>query len=200
MSPISSTLAGASTRGYGGLGASVVLPATSSYESIQTTVLGSANSTITFSSIPATFTHLQLRILARTSDTSESEDFAGIRFNGDTGSNYVHHAMYSTGSGSAGAGVDRPVTYAIAQRLPSNTAGANIFGAIVMDILDYRNTNKYTTTRNVGGHDRAGSGSLYHESNHWRNTDAVTSITIVTSTGLNFLTNSHFALYGIKGA
>jgi len=200
MSPISSTLAGASTRGYGGLGASVVLPVTNSYESIQTTVLSSANSTITFSSIPATFTHLQLRILARTSQTAEVDDFAAIRFNGDSGNNYVHHVLYSTGSGNAGSGEDRPFSSIPGQRLPSNTAGANIFGAIVMDILDYRNTNKYTITRNVGGNDRAGSGSLYHESNQWRNTDAVTSITITTSTGLNFLTNSHFALYGIKGA
>ncbi len=170
------------------------------FESIATTVLSTANSTITFSSIPSTFTHLQLRILARTSQTSETDDFAGIRFNGDSGNNYVHHAYLGTGTGTGSGGVDRPVSYVIAQRLSSNSTSANIFGAVVMDILDYRNTNKFTTTRNLGGYDRNGAGQIYFESNLWKDTSAITSITIVTSTGLNFLANSHFALYGIKGA
>ena len=177
-----------------------VAPDTGAMFPIGMVQVGSAgSSTITFSSIPSTYTHLQLRVLARTTDTVENDDFAKIRFNSDSGNNYVQHSLYGTGAG-AGAGVDRPNNAVFAQRLSTNKNAANIFGTFVLDILDYRNTNKYTTTRNIGGYDRNGGGQIFFESNLWQDTSAITSITITTSTGLNFTQYSSFALYGIKGA
>ena len=177
-----------------------VAPVTSSYESIATVTVGSGgSSSISFTSIPATYTHLQIRAIARTTVTSDT-DFMALQFNGDTGSNYVHHSLFGNGS-TAGAGVDRPVSFAIAQRLATNQNGSSIFGAVVMDILDYTNTNKYTTTRNIGGYDANGSGQIFLESNLWQNTSAINSITITPSNpgSFAFTQYSQFALYGIKG-
>lgn len=79
-----------------------------------------------------------------------------------------------------------------------STATANVFGAIVLDILDYADTNKYKTTRSLAGLDsNTAGGALQLASGSWRNTAAITSITF--SSGTNFQQYSTLALYGIKG-
>ena len=76
---------------------------------------------------------------------------------------------------------------------------ANSFGAYVVDVLDYANTNKYKTVRTLGGKDLNGSGQEGLYSNLWKNTNAITDITLKVVGGSNFVQYSHFALYGIKG-
>jgi hypothetical protein len=75
---------------------------------------------------------------------------------------------------------------------------ANVFNGYVVDVLDYANTNKYKTVRALQGFDSNGDGRIYLGSNLWKNTNAVTSITLTAFSG-NFVQYSHFALYGIKG-
>jgi predicted patatin/cPLA2 family phospholipase len=77
--------------------------------------------------------------------------------------------------------------------------GANIFGAGVIDILDYANTNKYKTVRALSGHDNNGSGYVNFESGLWMSTSAITSIKLFTA-GNVYAQYTQFALYGIKGA
>jgi hypothetical protein len=168
---------------------------TNSYESIAT-FTGSGNpSSVTFSSIPSTFKHLQIRWLSRNS-IAAPDDVISVQFNGDTASNYDLHFMYGDGS-SAGAIAltNRAEIYSGYQT--SNSAGANIYGAGIIDVLDYQNSNKYKTLRTLGGDDRNGAGTLYFGSGLWRSTSAITSVKLF-STG-TFATNSSFALYGIKG-
>ena len=164
----------------------------SSYESIATNTLTSAQPSITFSSIPATFTHLQLRctILA----SSANSDIQVV-FNGDTASNYSQHYLYGNGASAAAAGgANQPFFY-----LGINAGDTTYPVVSVADILDYRNTNKYKTARALNGFDRNGSGHAFFSSGNWRNTNAITSLTIFPNTG-DFNTYSSFALYGIKGA
>ena len=85
-------------------------------------------------------------------------------------------------------------------RFPGATSSANIFGAIVIDILDYANTSKYKTARLLGGADQNGSGEVWSHSGNWRNTTAISSIKLLEAVTGNFVQYSHFALYGIKGA
>jgi len=162
-----------------------------SFESIATVSVGSGgSSTISFTSIPQTYTHLQLRYIAQ--KTSNKSMY--IRFNSDSGTNYTNHALQGNGSSassdsSTGAnGTDIGA---------SDTAGN--FAAAIIDILDYRNTNKYTTIRNFWGVDNNGSGAVALKSGLWLNTAAITSITLVPDS-TNLVQYSHFALYGIKGA
>lgn len=67
-----------------------------------------------------------------------------------------------------------------------------------MDVLDYKNTNKYKTSRFLSGYDANGSGVIMLNSELWMSTAAITSITI-DNTGSNFAQYSSFALYGVRG-
>jgi len=171
---------------------------TNSYASIATTTVGGGGaSSITFSSIPATYTHLQIRAIARSAGGS-SEDEYRIRFNSDTGSNYSWH--YVLGNGSAASASAASTTERIQIRQMPTTAQAAGFGGLVLDIFDYANTSKYKTTRALGGYDVNGSGTISLNSGLWQNTNAITSITIANERTVNFVEYSSFALYGIKGA
>jgi hypothetical protein len=154
---------------------------------------GAAN--IEFTSIPSTYTHLQIRGIGRTTAATTSTAFYA-QFNSDTASNYNYHYMYadSTSVYSGGA-PNEPNIYAF--RTTGASAASNIFGAGVIDILDYKNTNKYKTLRSLSGENRNGDGYVFYCSGAWRSTSAITSIKLFYSSG-NFAQYSQFALYGIK--
>ena len=166
------------------------------FESIATVTVGSGGtSTITFSSIPSTYKHLQIRALARSSDSSGLDILYGNLNSDTTAGNYAKHIMYGFGSGSAGSyGSANDSGY---DGMASNFIGSSIFGAYIIDILDYANTNKYKTVRNLNGYDANGSGRIYFQSNLWKNTAAVSSLTFTTYGG-GFTQYSSFALYGVK--
>jgi len=85
--------------------------------------------------------------------------------------------------------------------LPRLQQSANCFGVVVIDILDYANTNKYKTTRALAGLDiNAAGGFIALRSGNWRNTNAITTITLKPESSRIFAQYSQFALYGIKGA
>ena len=175
----------------------------SSYESIATVTVGSGgSSTITFSSIPSTYTHLQIRALARTNRNTSAGDYYAVQFNSDTGANYIiGHQLYANGTtaGSFFNGASGNQFYI--ERIPALNSTASVFGGTVIDILDYRNTNKYKTTRALCGWDNNGTnGEIHLASGAWMSTNAITSIAITSGTLNNFVQYSHFALYGIKGA
>jgi hypothetical protein len=161
------------------------------FESIQTVTLGSAQSSISFSSIPSTYTHLQIRLLAA---TSIADRYFKMQYNSDTGSNYNYH--YLTGSGTAAsAGAVTSSAWVTAGFGPNSIS---FFGASVVDILDYKDTNKFKTNRNLEGADMNGAGGYVGiSSGCWRSTAAISSITLTPSSG-NFNQYSSFALYGIK--
>jgi len=175
-----------------------VAAVTNSYESIQTVTVGTPQSSIDFTSIPSTFKHLQVRYIARTSRSAEAEDLI-LQLNSDTGSNYSFHFLLGTGTNPPAAGAGANQTFIYVPTATASTAAANNFGAGVVDILDYGNTNKYKTVRNLGGEERNGNGTIAFESGAWLNTNAVSTVTFKTVSANNFATNSSFALYGIKG-
>ena len=168
-----------------------------SYDSLSAITIPSGGvSTITFSNIPSTYTHLQLRMMVRTT-ASQSTDFPYARFNSDSGANYSWHTLTGNGS-AASSGAATGDTYCILERCTGASATANMFGAIIVDILDYANTNKYKVTRSLGGVDTNGGGQVNLQSNMWLNTAAISSITIGSSTSVGLAEFSSFALYGVK--
>jgi hypothetical protein len=168
------------------------------YDSIATTTLGSTTATITFSSIPATYTHLQIRLIGRCNRAVEASDAVLMRFNSDTASNYSYHGLYGDGS-SAGTYGAASTTFATIMDCTAAGAAASIFGVGVCDILDYANTNKYKTVKSLQGFDRNGAGTLQLVSSNWRNTNAITSIDLTPANG-SWIQYTSAALYGIKGA
>jgi hypothetical protein len=172
-------------------------PTLGDFESIGTIIISSDTASVTFSSIPQTYKHLQVRILGRGTRVSPS-DYCNFQFNGDTASNYQEHQLYGTGSTPV-SGSDNIQTYINTMNIGGSSLAANTFGVGIMDILDYTNTNKYKTTRMLTGWDNnTANGVISFESGHWRSTNAITSIRFFPL-GANFVQYSHFALYGIKG-
>jgi len=177
-----------------------------SFESIATvTVGGGGSANVEFTSIPATYTHLQIRGIARNSHASNGGLNINMQFNSDTVSNYSHHYLgtYQGEGAAVWAGGTANESFIVPFLMPTNSLGANIFSTGVIDILDYKDTNKYKTIRGLGGYDMNGAVSGYNylnlNSGNWRSTSAITSIKLYGSTG-NFMQYSQFALYGIRGA
>lgn len=166
-------------------------------EPIATVLVGASGSNvITFSDIPQTYKHLQIRAIARDNGGSGEDDYA-IRLNGDTGTNYAYHYLMGNGvSASTSAGTSSSRIMALRLSTAVQNDG---FGGLIVDILDYANTNKYKTVRALGGYEVNSSGTIALSSGLWMNTDAVTSISIRNDRAVNFLQNSRFSLYGIKG-
>ena len=169
------------------------------YDSIATTTVSTATASITFSSIPATYTHLQLRGIGRSAQSGAGNN-NGIyaRFNSDSGANYAFHFLSGNGTAAGAAGVATQNELFINAANPRGGDTASVYSAQVIDILDYANTNKYKTVRALTGDDLNGSGIVRLFSGLWMSATAISSITL-TMEG-NFETYSQFALYGIKGA
>ena len=159
-----------------------------SYESIATQTVSSSVASVTFSSIPSTYKHLQLRMSAITASWLVTE------INGDTGANYKGHELRGNGStvNAYTSGDVNDILLTIAGYTTAPTVG-------VVDILDYANTSKYKTLRTFGGGDQNGTGIIDLTSGLWMSTSAINSIKILGYGASNLLQYSHFALYGIKG-
>ena len=160
-----------------------------SYESIST-ASPSGSSTFDFTSIPATYKHLQIRYA--TKGTSNGTGIR-VRFNSDTGSNYSVHYLY--GNGTSALTTSQVLTTSGVIGEVTTTTDTQSTG--IVDVLDYLSTNKNKTVRTLFGYDNNGTGAIYLNSVLWSATPAaISSITIFPSSGT--LTGS-FALYGIKG-
>ena len=176
------------------------LAPTTGFVSIATTTVDSGGTgTITFSSIPSVYKHLQVRALVRSSKV-DTTDMPWVKMNSDsTGSNYVSHSVSSNGATAYAGGVaDGSDTYIRFSRMAGSQNASGIFSPFIVDILDYKDTNKYKTIRSLGGNDTNSSdGWFYMGSGLWQSTSAVTSLTFGCSN--NFEQYSRIALYGIEG-
>ena len=159
--------------------------------------VGTATPSITFTSIPDTYKHLQIRAIGKSARSTTSSFL--ITVNGDSGSNYAWHFFWGDGGGSTTSGAEASATFIRVINF-IGTATANNFSAEVIDVLDYGSTSKNKTFRIIGGGDSNGAGGVHLQSGVWRNnTNAITSLTFTPSDSENFQPNSQFALYGIKG-
>jgi len=166
-----------------------------SFESIATISL-SGLSTATFSSIPTTYKHLQIRGIGRSNGTTGS--VVGLRFNSDTANNYQKTYINSSGS-SLVAGAPSAASYADIGVTATSITGASTFGVFLADIYNYRSTSQFKHLfANTGIEPNSTSGGTYQYSNYWSSTSAITSITVIIDANA-FDTNSTIALYGIKG-
>lgn len=173
-----------------------------SYDSIATVTVGAGgSSTVSFTSIPSTYKHLQVRYLAQTNRGTYGTDNILIRLNSDTGSNYSLHALTGDGASATASG-SANTTQFLSQA--TGSGASTTYGAGVMDLLEYANTNIYKTARILSGADHNGTiagygGQILFSSGGWRSTSAVTTIQFRPEFGSAFTQYSQFALYGIKG-
>jgi hypothetical protein len=174
-----------------------VAASTSSYESIATGTGTGLSATISFTSIPSTYKHLQIRGIAK--DTFANSNVFGmyVTFNSDTGSNYASHRLGGSSSAIYATGYASQTSIELRSYSVGNSA-TNIMGVSIMDIQNYTNTSQNKTLRAFGGVDKNGTGNIELCSGLWQNTSAITRIDLVTS-GTLWSSSTTFALYGIKG-
>lgn len=186
----------------GTIASSKLSAAPNSYESIATYVVGSGStSTVTFSSIPSTFKHLQVRAIIKSTTTGNDAwawSLQGYLNSDTTVANYAYHRIRGDGGSIDTSGAAN----AIGQLGFIPSAGlTNIFAPTIIDILDYTDTSKYKVFKAINGSDTNGVAQQFvgMQSQVWKNTNAVNAIELRPSSG-SFAQYTHFALYGIKGA
>ena len=156
----------------------------STYEKIATTTLGSSQGTVTFSSIPATYT--DLIIILNTTGTGSG--VKSLQFNSDTSSNYSCTVLY--GDGSAAGSARYSVGYI---DIFNSTTAQN---ANIIQINNYSNSTTYKTYLS-----RQNTAAVSVEAivGLWRSTSAINAVSLVASTN-NWASGSIFTIYGIKAA
>lgn len=193
-----------SDSGFNGTKYGDIMAGNTWMEPIATQLLGSSQASVTFNNIPQGYTHLQLRGIARCNAGNQIQQM-GIQFNGDTGNNYAFHALLGDGGSASSFGTASTNAFYM-ERLTYSVQTSGVFSAFVIDILDYTNQNKYKTSRVLGGYDNNGGGSYPGRvalgSGLWMNTSPITSLTLINAnTGgtFNFVANTRFSLYGLRG-
>ena len=175
--------------------ASSAVTTDNSFASIAT-ASGSAGS-YRISNIPQNYSHLQLRVYARTLGTNSSSLSVRLLFNEDGGTNYSYIVLAGNGSAASSGNEINKSNGPIVGYTVGNGAISNTYGYTVIDILDYSNTVKYKVTRSVTGTDFNGAGGFVAQfAGSWASFAPITSIQITSDDG-GFNTASYAALYGI---
>lgn len=175
----------------------------SAVEFIAKTELGSDTSSVSFTSIPGTYQHLQIRASVR--DTASA--YVGsisVQLGGasdspvDTGSNYVVNYIDVDGTSETGSGATSSTNISLGNATAAS-AGSEKFGGMFINILDYANTDKQTTVQAfLEAHYTAGnSARMRFTAGLWTDLEAVQTIKLIPN--VNFATHSVFTLYGLKG-
>jgi hypothetical protein len=162
------------------------------YDPIATTTLGANASTITFSSIPNTYTDLRVVIVPKSTGASDYNLF--YQFNGDTAINYSYTYMYGTGTAtnSGNAGVSK-------LNLIGGVGFKTTPSLYIADIFSYTGST-YKTILSSQSADYNGSGSTTVAVSLWRSTSAINQIVFSTDAGNQFATGTTVTIYGIKAA
>jgi len=161
--------------------------------------VGSAGAAyVEFTSIPATYKHLQLRFFMQEATSGGSFRGSVLQFNGTTSSgNYKNHQISGNGSSASAYTSTNTSSIASGESKGFDTDPYN-FGVSIIDILDYANTNKLKTVRALNGYDANGSGVIVFNSGvYLTNNNAISSIKIIPET--TFTQYTQVALFGIKG-
>ena len=162
--------------------------AQNTYQALDTKTVGTAVSSVTFTSIPQGYTDL---VLVADAINATSVSVLGIRFNGDTTSNYSWTRMYGDGTNAAS---DRAAT----QTSGNIGATATTRNVNIAQIMNYSNATTYKTVIARGNNAGGATSAVV---SLWRATPAaITSLTVVDVNGYNFAVGSTFTLYGIAAA
>jgi len=157
-----------------------------------------SSGTITFSSIPQNYKHLQVRLDARVSGANLA---TSMRVNNDSSNLYARHALFGTGASVSAAGSASQTSISWIDFVTGSNSAANIEGVGILDIHDYSSTTKTKTIRLFGGYDTnngSDGGLITLQSGLYNSTSAVTRLDFLVASG-NWTTTTSFALYGMVG-
>jgi len=161
---------------------------TPTYTPLATVTLTSSASSVTFSSIPATYRDLVVVVAGSSSSNNSSPK--EFRLNGDSGNNYSEVFAFGTSSG-VGSDLYPNLSRAFMSR---NVSIANPGAIFILNLMDYSITDKHKSFLA-----RANRGGLQVEmtAGRWANTNAITSIEFGNSGADLWPATTVFTLYGI---
>ena len=161
------------------------MPAT--YEPIETKTIGTAIASVTFSSVPATYTDLVLVF----NGTSASNQNMELRFNGDTATNYSATRLYGDGTSAVSDRTSTSDVMLVGNLYTTQTAN-------ILQVMNYANA---TTFKTVLCRSNNAGAQVSTRVGLWRKTpEAITTILVRPAGGANFSIGCEFTLYGIKAA
>lgn len=159
---------------------------TPTYDLIEEKVLGSAQASVTFSSIPGTYKDLVLEYIGTNSDSNAG---ITIRCNGDTGANYSGTYLNGFSSGISStrqnARSDLDIFF-----------GSTTLTNAVANFMGYSSTNFH---KNIIVRDNANGDAVRASVLRWANSSAITSIQVSRLSGATISTNAVFRLWGVFG-
>jgi hypothetical protein len=177
------------------------MPAGATYEPIATSTVAVAAASITFSSIPSTYTDLRIVLTGKCDYISQSYGTILINFNGDTAANYGYQWIYGDG------------TSATSSTGSAMTGGRLYFGADIsasswatmatVDVFSYTSSayKAYLHTHSNDANGGAGAGiNVGNRVLVWKNNAAITSIVLSNLSFTNYAVGTTATLYGIKAA
>jgi hypothetical protein len=171
------------------------------------TVTGSSTDTIDLTSIPQTFTHLQVRVYWNVTNTATGDYILAMTFNGDTYPNTSYSMHYINGqntTASAGSEINNwNATIGDLGKYGSSviTPTTSAFSSVIADVLDYTSTNKNKTVRSLSVYENGSQSGVNMFSSARLNTAAVTSLRIWRSGSSGFfLAGTRIDLYGIAAS
>ena len=171
-------------------------------EAIATQYLEADAASVTFSSIPSTYEHLELRGCARSNQHDATSDNIFLTYNGDTSSVYSYHTMTAQGS-STWAGRTTGAAYIlfpynISAALTQPTSDYSGFTCTILDYAEDGNKNSTVTGFSMGIMVATSPYLVFH-SGLWDSTADITSLTLTVNQG-DFLRGSEFTLYGLNSS
>ncbi len=172
------------------------------YEHIATQTLSSSAASVEFTSIPATYEFLQVRLVAKTDRGSVASDSIELSFN--TGSSYHDQAILGQQSTDTFSERFSQGNIEIFRAGATGAAGTNEFGGAIIDVGGYADSDRKTSSRHHGGFLRnAGTSNdalVGLGGGIWTSTAVVTSLKLAPMDGSNFVSGSEFSLYGWRNA
>ena len=168
-------------------------------EAIATQYLEADAASVTFSSIPATYEHLQVRgSNAATGDSTGQAYY--IEFNGSAGTAYSSCIFRGHTSSTGCNPLDGTAYIQIYDGIHGSSTDRTEYATIIFDVFDYTNTNKNTSAMLIGGQSISNTNRrIWWGSGLWDSTAAITQIKFTPSSG-NMRRGSEFTLYGIKSS
>jgi hypothetical protein len=162
-------------------------------ELIQTVTLGSAASSISFSTLPTSYDDILIVVSGRTDRASVTDDVK-VEFNG-VNTNQSVRLLFGTGS-SASSATDTLI-YGWTN---GGNSTSNTFGSTQFYIPNYRSAAAKSVS--IDAINEGNQTTQYQglAAAQWNSTAAITDITLRPYTGPNFVTGTSASLYGIKSA
>jgi len=165
-----------------------------SFDLLETTVLGSVTSSVTFSNLNtySDYKHLEVRVTAKSNDANNQS--LRVILNADNAGNYNWHRL--DGDGSSVSSTNQTNDERMVAGLIARSTGSGEFSGHIISVLDFSNSSKFTTIRTLSGFFQTANKRIQLSSGAWRNTAAVTSLRLEAFA--DFQTGSRFSLYGLR--